>query len=90
LALPFGYRHPDHDTYVFHITFAYPMDWLPDDRLPAWQKLFEDCLSHLEQAPPIIEIQQPAFCSFNDMNHFEELLVLGNKHHRTSALSMAK
>jgi len=90
LALPFGYRHPDHDTYVFHITFAYPMDWLADDRLPAWQKLFEDCLSYLEQAAPIIEIQQPAFCSFNDMNHFEELLVLGNKHHRASALSMAK
>ena len=76
LALAFGYRHPDHDTYVFHITFAYPMDWLADDRLPAWQKLFEDCLSSLEQAAPIIEIQQPAFCSFNDMNHFEELQVL--------------
>jgi len=90
LAVPFGYRHPDHDTYVFHITFAYLIDWLADDRLPAWQKLFDDCLFCLEQEAPIMEIQPPALCSFNDMNHFEELLVLGSKHHRASALSMAK
>ena len=26
LADRFGYRHPDHDTYVFHITFAYQLE----------------------------------------------------------------
>ncbi|UXN59924.1 DUF1868 domain-containing protein [Phyllobacterium zundukense] len=90
LAVPFGYRHPDHDTYVFHITFAYLVDWLDDDRLPAWQKLLDECLLYLESAAPIIEIRPPAFCSFKDMNHFEELLVLGNKHHLESASSMAR
>jgi hypothetical protein len=90
LAVPFGYRHPDHDTYVFHITLAYPVDWLADDRLPAWQKLLDECLLYLERTAPIIEIHPPAFCSFKDMNHFEELLVLGDEHHQASALSTAK
>jgi hypothetical protein len=90
LAVPFGYRHPDHDAYVFHITFAYPVEWLTDDRLPAWQKQLDECLLYLVRTTPIIEIHPPAFCSFTDMNHFEELLVLGNKHHLASASSMAK
>ena len=90
LAVPFGYRHPDHDNYVFHITFAYPVDWLADDHLPTWQKLLDECLLYLERTAPIIEIHPPAFCSFKDMNHFEELLVLGNKRHPASALSMSK
>jgi hypothetical protein len=82
LAVSLGYRHPDHDTYVFHITLAYPIDWLGDDRFAVWQKLLDDCLLYLEKTAPTIEIHPPAFCSFKDMNHFEELQVLGNKHHK--------
>ncbi|PSH62282.1 DUF1868 domain-containing protein [Phyllobacterium brassicacearum] len=77
LSVPFGYRHPDHDTYVFHITFAYIVDWLADERLPAWQELFDSSLTFLERDAPVIDINPPAFCRFDDMNHFEELLVLG-------------
>ncbi|ANT53672.1 DUF1868 domain-containing protein [Mesorhizobium amorphae] len=77
LSVPFGYRHPDHETYVFHITFAYQIRRLADDRAAAWQELFADCLSLFEREAPVIEIRPPAFCSFRDMNHFEELLVLG-------------
>ncbi|MER9297582.1 DUF1868 domain-containing protein [Mesorhizobium sp. M0621] len=77
LAVPFGYRHPDHDTYVFHITFAYQIQRLADDRAAAWQDLFDDCLALFEQQAPIVEIKAPAFCSFRDMEHFEDLLVLG-------------
>ena len=77
LAVPFGYRHPDHDTYVFHITFAYQMQRLADDRVTAWQDFFDGSLALFERQAPVIEIKPPAFCSFNDMNHFEELLVLG-------------
>ncbi len=50
LSVPFGYRHPDHDTYVFHITFAYQIQRLADDRAAAWQDLFDDCLSLFERA----------------------------------------
>ncbi|MDX8518376.1 DUF1868 domain-containing protein [Mesorhizobium dulcispinae] len=77
LSVPFGYRHPDHDMYVFHITFAYQIRRLADDRAAAWQDLFDDCLSFLDREAPVIELRPPAFCSFKDMKHFEELLVLG-------------
>ncbi|OWK22082.1 hypothetical protein AJ88_14895 [Mesorhizobium amorphae CCBAU 01583] len=77
LSVPFGYRHPDHDAYVFHITFAYQIRRLADERASAWQELFADCLSLFEREAPVIELRPPAFCAFRDMKHFEELLVLG-------------
>ncbi|WFP78114.1 DUF1868 domain-containing protein [Mesorhizobium sp. WSM4906] len=76
LSIPFGYRHPDHDTYVFHITFAYQIRRLADERVSAWQDLFDECLAFLDREAPVIELRLPAFCSFKDMKHFEELLVL--------------
>lgn len=76
LSVPFGYRHPDHDTYRFHITFAYQIRRLADELAAAWQVLFDECLSFLERQAPVIELRPPAFCSFKDMKHFEELLVL--------------
>ncbi|MBZ9695329.1 DUF1868 domain-containing protein [Mesorhizobium sp. CO1-1-9] len=77
LAVPFGCRHPDHDTYVFHITFAYQIQRFDDDRAAAWQALFDGCLALFARQAPVIEIKAPAFCAFRDMKHFEELLVLG-------------
>ncbi|WP_264484333.1 hypothetical protein [Mesorhizobium sp. PAMC28654] len=76
LAMPFGYRHPDHDSYVFHITFAYQIQRLADERAAEWQALFDDCLSLFASEAPIVELRAPAFCGFKDMKHFEELLVL--------------
>ncbi|BCP53542.1 hypothetical protein K32_21590 [Kaistia sp. 32K] len=76
LAGPFGYRHPDHDDYVFHVTFAYLIDWLDSDRLPAWEALFDEALALFAREAPILDLRPPAFCRFADMNHFEELLVL--------------
>ncbi|WP_296737720.1 DUF1868 domain-containing protein [Mesorhizobium sp.] len=77
LSVPFGYRHPDHDSYVFHITFAYQIRRLADERISAWRDLFDACLSFLDREAPVIELRPAAFCSFKDMEHFEELLVLG-------------
>lgn len=76
LAGFFGYRHPDHDTYVFHITFAYPIRWLDDAVLPAWQDELDKALGGLRRKAPIIALRPPAFCAFEDMNHFAERLVL--------------
>ncbi|WP_029073674.1 DUF1868 domain-containing protein [Kaistia adipata] len=72
LAETFGYRHPDHDDYVFHVTLAYVIEWLPEERLEAWQDLFDECLALLRRAPRL-ELRPPAFCSFEDMKHFEIL-----------------
>lgn len=76
LADLFGYRHPDHDTYVFHITFAYVIERLSDEALPRWQTMLDKVAAELRAEVPVLELLPPAFCSFDDMNHFEELRVL--------------
>ncbi|MBZ7923676.1 DUF1868 domain-containing protein [Ensifer adhaerens] len=78
-AAVFGYRHPDHDNYAFHITFAYVIDWLDDAALPRWQEMLSDQLAYLRERVPVIELDPPAFCSFEDMNHFEELIVFSDR-----------
>lgn len=76
LAHVFGYRHPDHDAYAFHITFCYPIIRLPEAVLPAWQAMIDSTLAALRENAPVIRLKPPAFCTFDDMNHFEERLVL--------------
>jgi hypothetical protein len=76
LADRLGYRHPDHASYVFHITLAYPICWLDDDRLPAWQALRDEALALFARDAPVIALRPPAFCRFEDMEYFEELRVL--------------
>lgn len=71
----FGYRHPDHDTYVFHITFSYVIERFADAALPAWQAMLTEVVADIAARAPILELRAPAFCSFADMNHFEELQV---------------
>jgi hypothetical protein len=71
----FGYRHPDHETYEFHITFTYVLERLSDEAIKVWQLALEEIVEELQERAPVIEMNAPAFCSFEDMNHFEELLV---------------
>ncbi|MAY63011.1 MAG: hypothetical protein CML29_12430 [Rhizobiales bacterium] len=73
LAACFGYRHPDHDDYRFHITFAYLMEWLEDDAAGAWRDGMAQILARLRAEAPVIELAPPAFCTFEDMRHFEEI-----------------
>jgi hypothetical protein len=77
LSAPFGSRHPDHNSYTFHITFAYQIRRLDDEMASQRQDVFDDCLSLLASQAPVIELRAPAFCRFKDMKHFEGLLVLG-------------
>ncbi|WP_413991601.1 DUF1868 domain-containing protein [Labrys okinawensis] len=76
LAEVFGYRHPDHERYRFHVTLSYPVEWLADGRLEDWQSVLDESLALLQREAPVLELRPPAFCSFSDMEHFEELLVL--------------
>ncbi len=71
-----GYRHPDHDDYVFHITLAYQVDWLPKTAVDLYDKALASCLAHMRSAAPKIELGDIEFCTFEDMKHFEPLQVL--------------
>jgi hypothetical protein len=72
----FGYRHPDHERYQFHITFAYPINWIADERLAAWAMMLDEVTEDIKARAPVLELRAPAFCAFEDMNFFDELLVL--------------
>ena len=76
LAKVFGYRHPDHESYVYHITFAYLIRGLPDAAVRQWQLFLDESLAFLQRETPVIALREPAFCRFRDMKHFEELLIL--------------
>ncbi len=76
LTKPFAYRHDDHDAYQHHMTFAYPIDWLPDTVLPVWQAELGAILADLADVAPVIPLTAPAFCKFADMTRFEEIRVL--------------
>jgi hypothetical protein len=76
LADLLGYRHPDHETYRFHITFAYMIERFDDETMMAWSSFLAEVVHEIRQQAPILSLKPPAFCSFEDMNHFEELLVL--------------
>lgn len=77
LAARLGYRQAGHDDYRFHMTFAYPVDWIPDDQVEEWNKSLANIAKELASATPVLPLRPPAFCQFKDMNFFEELLVLG-------------
>jgi hypothetical protein len=76
LAQTFGYRHPDHEAYSFHITFAYVIRGIPDPLAAQWQRALDESLDLLQREAPEITLREPAFCKFRDMKHFEEPLIL--------------
>lgn len=75
----FGYRHDDHDAYWFHMTFAYPVAWLPDDLVPLWQSEIEKIRSDLMKTTPVLPLHPPAFCTFADMTAFPQKRILHPK-----------
>ena len=73
LSVCFGYRHPDHQDYRFHVTFAYLTDWLEDSMADAWRAGLSEALCALRTEAPVIDLGRPAFCTFEDMRRFEEI-----------------
>ncbi|MEX0284367.1 MAG: DUF1868 domain-containing protein [Paracoccaceae bacterium] len=78
LTGPFGYRHADHDAYRFHMTFSYPVDWLPDALVPVWTAGLRQILDDLAATMPVLPLSKPAYCRFADMTWFEELHVFAD------------
>lgn len=71
LTAPFSYSHPDHASYTFHITLAYLKAWLPTGAegvyLPALAELTQNLMAEVD----VLELDVPAFCTFNDMTEFK-------------------
>ena len=76
LARALGYRHPDHDSYRFHITFAYVIRGLANEVAGVWQDFLDESLAFLQREAPVLALRNPAFCRFRDMERFEEVLIL--------------
>jgi hypothetical protein len=70
-----GYRQPNHEDYKFHMTFAYAIERLEDEALPRWQAMLDEVADDIRRKAPVFELAPPAFCVFEDMNHFHELLI---------------
>lgn len=77
LAEAFGYRHPDHDHYTFHVTLAYVKEWLPADAEETYLPVLEAIGGDFAAEIPVLELAPPAFCSFRDMNLFTPVRMLG-------------
>ncbi|GAB5448613.1 DUF1868 domain-containing protein [Gymnodinialimonas sp.] len=71
----FGYCQAAHDAYKHHLTFAYPISWLPDALVPLWREALAEIEAEL--GTEALPLRAPAFCEFADMTWFEELVGLG-------------
>ncbi|MEM6712414.1 MAG: DUF1868 domain-containing protein [Pseudomonadota bacterium] len=76
LTVPFGFRHPEHNAYAFHMTFAYPIRWIPDELMPIWVEGLGDIFDDFSNKTPIIPLKAPAFCTFEDMVRFDPVVRL--------------
>ncbi|MDP5219321.1 DUF1868 domain-containing protein [Ruegeria sp. 2205SS24-7] len=76
LADCLGVRRDNHDSYGFHITLAYQVQWLDlqsaQDVLALSDQLFAENGADLQN----IQIGPVEFCRFENMLHFEPLLML--------------
>lgn len=76
LADLMGYRKPKHDDYTFHVTMAYQIKWLPADATALYLDLLQRLLEIAMAETPVLDLDPPAFCTFDMITHFEELRVL--------------
>ncbi|MDQ0454548.1 DUF1868 domain-containing protein [Rhizobium paknamense] len=76
LARLFGYRHPDHETYEFHVGFAYVLSRFSDTALCHWEEVLQRETRHFQAKFACLELDPPAFSTFEDMTRFEEVVIL--------------
>lgn len=74
-------RHADHETYVFHVSFAYLMRELKPQEADAVSTL----VAEWQVDQPTIELDAPEFCRFESMFHFERQFFLGDHPGRSDA-----
>lgn len=76
LANLHGYRKPNHESYMFHVTMAYQIRWLPPEATEVYIDLLQRLRHVIMAEAPILELDMPALCQFRSITSFEELKVL--------------
>lgn len=76
LSAALGLRTPDHETYGFHTTMAYQIEWPPVEALPLYVDAMARLTADFAARVPVMELDPPKFCRFSDMNAFPPVRVL--------------
>jgi hypothetical protein len=66
----FGIRHSNHESYFFHLTYAYGIKSLDEVEKEAIQVFVGEWMPVLQKGLSSIELEPPALCFFADMTHF--------------------
>ena len=66
-----GIRFENHDTYTFHITLAYILRKLKNDEIEKLVNINSTLREKFLQKFPIIRIQKPVLCTFENMYEFK-------------------
>jgi hypothetical protein len=66
-----GIRFENHETYSFHITLAYILRKLKDDEIKKLIKINCRLLEGFVKKIPIIQIQKPELCTFENMYEYK-------------------
>ena len=71
LSTLLGIRFENHETYSFHITLAYILRKLKDDEIKKLIKVNCSLLKGFVKKSPIIQIQKPELCTFENMYEYK-------------------
>ena len=71
-----GIRAPNHDSYGFHTTLGYFLQWLTPGELVELRSILSDWQSRVAAAAPEIVFGAPEFCTFADMFAFNRQFFL--------------
>lgn len=82
LAARLRLRAPDHDSYGFHITLGYLIDWMTPAQEREYTAVQSGCFEMLRNRVPVIELGAPEFCVFYDMFAFDTQFRLGQGRRR--------
>ena len=66
-----GIRWPDHEEYIFHISYAYKLIMLTQDEEEHNKAFLAEQASVFQEKFPTFIVPKGEFCVFEDMRHFE-------------------
>jgi hypothetical protein len=69
-------RARGHETYRFHITLGYQIDWLTADEAEAFVAAHARWMAQIRAVAPTFPLGPPEFCTFKDMFAFERQFYL--------------